>query len=115
MSKKDNLRFKKRIKSQILEELSHAEERKSPSPTEQKKVIDTPAIALKPADRPKENVLPPNQVDNNLKLIKVDLKKSAYIIGSMLVLIVAIYFTDQKTDFLLKAGSSIFKFLHISA
>jgi hypothetical protein len=28
MSKKDNLKFKKRIKSQILQEISHAEENK---------------------------------------------------------------------------------------
>lgn len=114
MSKKDNLKFKKRIKSQILETISHAEENKLPTPAKPNKVFDTSRSATKPAENSKENN-PPSGQDNNLKLVKVDLKKSAFIISSIIILIFAIYIVDHKTGFLLKAGSSLFKFLHISA
>jgi hypothetical protein len=110
MSKKDNLKFKKRIKSQILQEISHAQENTSP---QNEKVAAAPRVVS-------ENIVSPtsptvNPSDDSTKLVKADLKKSGVIIGSIIILIVAIYFIDHQTGFLLKAGSSLFTFLHISA
>jgi hypothetical protein len=60
-----------------------------------------------------DNVTSP--LGDHSKLVKADLRKSGFIIGSIIIMIVAIYLIDQKTSFLIKAGSSLFAFLHISA
>ena len=48
-------------------------------------------------------------------MVRHDLKKSAIIIGSIIIIIVALYFVDLKTGIVLKAGQDLFEILHIGA
>jgi hypothetical protein len=109
MSKKDNLKFKKRIKAQILQEISQSQ----PDLPDRKPDIAKPTV-LKSVIKPAEPVMP-SLGDVSIKLVRSDLKKSAIIIGSIVILIIAIYFIDNKTGFLLKAGNQLFKTLHINS
>jgi len=114
VSKKDNLKFKKRIKSQILQEISRSQ-------VNAPKNIPTfvkPAVFSAPSlipDKKFEVNIPLDKIANNFELVRSDLKKSAIIIGSIIVLIIAIYFIDSKTGFLLKASDQLFRTLHLSA
>lgn len=99
MAKKDKSKFKKRLKAQIIKEMTQAQSSKvevSQPPT-----TPTPTIEKSPDSL------------EALKYIKKDLKKSAIIIGSMIAIIVILTVVDSKTNILLRFGDQIFKVLHI--
>ncbi len=118
MSKKDNLKFKKRIKAQIMQEVNRLEREPSFTPKAEKPIV-SPVVSAKPQENHSPTVVPTSAPSvlptNSSNLVRADLKKSAIIIGSIIVLIIAIYFVDNKTGFLLKTSSHLFKFLHINA
>jgi len=114
MSKREKLKFKKRIKEQILQEMSRTEV--APQETTQKPAI----VQAKPIVRVSSPVTgvqteQPLKVPDALDSVKYDLKKSAIIIGSIIAVIVIVFFIDNKTSFLLKISDSLFKVLHIGA
>jgi len=114
MAKKDNLKFKKRIKSQILQEISQGQiDTPKNAPISAK-----PIISSTPSPTPAKNVEPnvsQIKTGDNIELVRSDLKKSAIIIGSIIIIIVAIYFIDNKTGFLLKASDQLFNTLNLNA
>ena len=115
VSKKDKSKFHRRLKAEILKEITATSQEKpllSPSPSPIAKPISPP----KP--EPDKNPVPGTGLTldaslDTLHLVRADLRKSAIIIGSIIILIVALYFINQKTGILLKAGNEIFKILHI--
>ena len=112
MSKKNKAKFHKRIKAQLLREMSQ--------------VAQTPKLSVPAFPQPTEitqpaQVLPATPVetagvgapDKSLNYIKKDLKKSAFIIGSIIILIITLSIVDTKTNFLLGIGDQVFRVLHI--
>jgi len=119
MSKKEKSKFRRRLKAQIIQEFGK-------STPVQPKTIESPKAPLAELQTEKQEkeespkILPtpeplPEIQNDALTWVRRDLKKSAFIIGSIIILIVVLFFIDQKTDILLKAGNGIFKVLHIGA
>lgn len=116
MSKKDKSKFHRRIKAQILHEITKVKTEPVAS-----------SIASQPISQPKIETAKPEtapipgmglEVDasaDTLQLVRYDLKKSAIIIGSIILFIIVLYFIDQKTGILIQAGDKIFKVLHIGS
>ncbi|KKQ74160.1 MAG: hypothetical protein US94_C0012G0010 [Berkelbacteria bacterium GW2011_GWB1_38_5] len=111
MSKKGKSKFHRQIRARILQEMVKTQAQ-SVSTTE-----------ISPAAKP---ILPPQKTEftpapgaglqvgfGTLQLVRADLKKSAIIIGSIILVIIALAIIDTKTGILLKAGNSIFKTLNI--
>ena len=113
MSKKEKLKFKKRIKEQILQEMSRAENVPPKSTPQQEPIKEELIEQSVPTHQ--SPITPPTKNTDNLDFIRYDLKKSAIIIGVILATIVIIFFIDNKTGFLLKASDSLFRVLHIGA
>ena len=114
MSKKDKSKFRRRLKAQILQEMAKVQVQ--PASTAEISPIAKPIMPpkIEPVKKPTSEVgLQVGASALALQLIRHDLKKSALIIGSIIILIVVLYFVDQKTGVLLKAGNEIFKILHI--
>ncbi|MCL5406880.1 MAG: hypothetical protein M1429_00030 [Patescibacteria group bacterium] len=110
MSKKNKSKFHKRIQAQILEELNQQSQKpvtsKQPvapiaSPTQN--LSTTPAVATATLE------------SESLIYTKKDLKKSAIIIGSIIILIISLSIVDARTNILLKAGNQIFRVLNINS
>lgn len=120
MSKKDKSKFHRRLRAEILKEMTTSQPEK-PQFTPMPSPIAKPLIP--PKSEPDKNPVPGTGLQvsassaspDTLQLVRNDLKKSAIIIGSIIILIVALYFIDLKTGILLKAGNEIFKVLHIGA
>jgi len=111
MSKRDKIKFKKRIKEQILQEASRVE------PVVKEKT-STPVVNMPPDQTKSEiqNIVPTQDKPTDiLDFVKYDLKKSAIIIGSIIAVIIIVFFVDNKTGFLLKISDSLFRVLHIGA
>ena len=111
MSKRDKIKFKKRIKEQILQEMSKVEIAAKEKPS-------TPAVNISSIQAKSEvqSVVPTqDKTTDILDFIKYDLKKSAIIIGSIIAAIIIVFFVDNKTGFLLKVSDSLFRVLHIGA
>ncbi|MFA6492724.1 MAG: hypothetical protein WCV58_01125 [Patescibacteria group bacterium] len=113
MSKKDKSKFRKRIKAQISKEISQTQ----PNPVApQIKKSSQPQTAVlsdkMSSTTPEASIATKNEA---LDYTKKDLKKSAIIIGSMIILLVALSIVDNKTGILLRAGNQIFKVLHIGS
>lgn len=119
MSKKEKSKFRRRLKAQIREEFGK-------SAPIQPKAVNQPTVAppvapqlpKQPEELPKTLPVPEPQLviqNDALTWVRRDLKKSALIIGSIIILIVVLFFVDQKTGILLRAGNGIFKVLHIGA
>ncbi len=111
MSKKDKKKFRKRIRAQILSEMSQQNQDSKDIPYTQpiKAVSDS-----KP--QKKEEAIPKpdeNSQSEQLGYIKKDLKKSAIIIASMIILMVVLTIVDTKFDLLSKTGDQIFNFFGI--
>lgn len=122
MSKKDKLKFRKRIKAQILQEMAQAQKdmpRSTPAPSIIAKLISSPKIEAnlkmpEPDTKITPGVsLPVSSLGDTIGLVRQDLKKSAIIIGSIIIVIVVLYLIDQKTGIVLKAGNELFQLLHI--
>lgn len=118
MSKKEKSKFRRRLKAQIIQEFGKSNPLQ-PKPTELPKTpqAETPIekqIEVLPKTLPVTESLPEIQNDA-LTWVRKDLKKSAFIIGSIIILIVVLFFVNQKTGILLKAGNGIFQILHIGA
>lgn len=117
MSKKNKQKFKKRIKAQILTEMAQSQNQsqstQKPSQISQsapkfsEKASTMPAIVKTLEDINTEN----NETIDNTKY---DLKKSAVIIGSIIILIIGLYVADSKTDIILKSSNKIFSALNIN-
>lgn len=118
MSKKDKSKFRKRLKAQILQEMAKVQKEKPvlaatiPSPAAEPITPPPPKSVTAPA--PGAGLQVGASVDT-LQLVRTDLKKSAIIIGLIIILIVVFYFVDLKTGLLMKAGNEIFKILRIGA
>lgn len=113
MPKKDKSKFRRRLRAEILKQMaeSPAERPTTPmAPSSDVRPIMPPKV--EPLKKPASEIVLPASLET-LPLVRDDLKKSAIIIGSIIVLIVVLYFVDFKTGILLKAGSEIFKVLHI--
>jgi len=114
MSKKDKSKFRRRLKARILQDMAKVQAQK-PAPTAPAPKASTQPIVppkTEPAPAPGAGLEVGTSIDT-LQLVRHDLKKSAIIIGSIIIIIVGLYFVDQKTGILLKAGNEIFKVLHI--
>lgn len=123
MSKKDKSKFRKRIKAQILREMAQAQtaggKPTAPAPAKPQVAPQESTPAVQPQTKP-ELTAPASTTtaiaettDDPLQKIKRDLKKSAIIIGSILVIVVVLAIVDAKTNILSKASTQIFKALHI--
>ncbi len=121
MSKKDKSKFRRRLKTQILQDMARVQTQtpvsSAPIPPAITQPIVPPKIGTaKPVTAPAPGAgLQVGASVDTLQLVRHDLKKSAIIIGSIIILIVALYFVDQKTGILLRAGNEIFKVLHIGS
>jgi len=131
MSKKDKSKFRRRLKAQILQDMASAQAQKPASTPSAQSAITQPIVSPKiPARgwsalggetaKPDTSPVPGTGLQvgasvDTLQFVRADLKKSAIIIGSIIVLIVVLYFVDQRTGILLKASNEIFKVLHIGA
>ena len=107
MSKKDKSKFRKRIKAELLKEMA----------VSQSEVTDTPSAApinQAPQITASPKIIPEEKAPDALAYIKYDLKKSAIIIGSIIVIIIGLSVWDSKTNVLAKAGSQVFKVLNIN-
>jgi len=113
MSKKEKLKFKKRIKEQILQEMSRAENAPPKSIPQQESIKEELIEQSVPTHQ--SPITPPTKNIDNLDFVRYDLKKSAIIIGSIIATIVIVFFIDNKTGFLLKMSDSLFKVLHINS
>ena len=104
MSKKDKSKFRRRLRAEILKQMSATSRAEGPSTPEETMArpeaktetpaVETPASASISAD--------------TLQLVRLDLKKSAIIIGSIIILIIALYLIDLRTDILLDISEKIF-------
>lgn len=118
MSKKDKSKFQRRLRAEILKEMSQSQaEKPAPTTTTQPSIAK---VTASPKIEPVKNSTPgvDSQVGasvNTLQLVRSDLKKSAIIIGSIIIVIIIVFLLDNKTGFLLKASDSLFKVLHIGA
>jgi|GEM_PF-987961 len=123
MSKKDKSKFRKRLRAEILKQMSQSQSTQTAPPVTAAVAPTSPPSATQTEVKPMKTspALAPGaglQVEassDTLQLVRHDLKKSAIIIGSIIISIVVLYFVDQKTGILLKAGNEIFKVLHIGA
>lgn len=112
MSKKNKSKFHKRIKTQILQELNQNQQVQKPVTAKQPIV----PIAGETQVLPKESTH--NMIDiadESLINTKKDLKKSAIIIGSIIIFIIALSIIDGRTNILLKTGNQIFRVLNIQS
>ncbi len=122
MSKKDKSKFRRRLKAQILQEMAKVQPAGKPatasivaqpiSPPKTESALGDATAKPEPAPAPGAG-LPVGASLDTLQLVRHDLKKSAIIIGSIIILIVLLYYADLKTGILLKVGNEIFKVLHI--
>lgn len=113
MSKKNKAKFRKRIKAQLLNEMAKSQpktfvSKPSESPGQSRTIKDKTVSKIGPSS-PSEGYS--NQ--NSLSLVRQDLKKSALIIGGLIILIVALTIADSRTNFLLKIGNRAFNVLHL--
>ena len=124
MSKKDKSKFRKRIKAQILQEMTQfqQDEKRPSDPVFQKNIEQKGITAPTPANfvptAQKQKIVITSGITttaDTLQLVRHDLKKSAIIIGSLLIIIIALFLIDQKIGILLKIGDQIFSWLNISA
>lgn len=120
MSKKNKQKFRKRLKAQILQEMSQEQSRALPS---NKSKQFTPNFATDNSlEKTQKTVLSEDSQnreivaeDEALNYTKKDLKKSAIILGSMILIIVALSIIDSKTNIVSKVGTEIFKVLNINS
>jgi hypothetical protein len=115
MSKKDKSKFRRRLKAEILKEMQKSPVERptqpvTPPPTAKPIVSET----IEPMKNPSPGIgLTVTSSSDMVQLVRADLKKSAIIIGSIIILIIVLYFVDLKTGILLKASNQIFKVLGI--
>ena len=116
MSKKSKNKFRRRIKAQILEEMAHAQAPVSAEPVAQPQSPYLSARNL-PSQETSQLMAPrkPEESLDSLTYTKKDLKKSAIIIGSIIILIITLSVIDTKINFLIKAGDEVFRILNISS
>ncbi|MBM2820367.1 MAG: hypothetical protein HW405_127 [Candidatus Berkelbacteria bacterium] len=117
MGKKDKSKFKKRLHAEILKEIQKTD---SNQPSQTPEIINEPVTPKMQDNLPSSAQLKtasedPPVLQDSLGLVRSDLKKSAIIIGSIIILIVALFFIDNKTGLLLKFGTGLFRILHIGA
>ena|SRR3989304_4935118 len=119
MSKKDKSKFKKRLREQILKNVQQ-----NPSVTQPTVLTSIESNQVPPQPLIQNNritniqslpITATSSTDPTLTLVKKDLKKSAVIIGSIIIVILAIYFINQKYNILIPFGNQIFKVLNIQA
>jgi len=123
MSKKDKSKFRKRLRAEILKQMSQSQSTQTAPPVTAAVAPTSPPSATRAEVKPMKTspALAPGaglQVEassDTLQLVRHDLKKSAIIIGLIIISIVVLYFVDQKTGILLRLGGQIFKVLHIGA
>ncbi len=114
MSKKDKSKFRRRLRAEILKQMSQSQIPRSAPATSNPSISSIkPEIQEAPGTVKTQptNIAP--AITDALVLVRTDLKKSAIIISSIIILIVVLYFIDLKTGVLLKATNEIFKTLHI--
>jgi len=115
MSKKDKAKFRKRIKAEILKEMAEAQQVvKTPN----QKAVPLPAVApLAPPKTPTPSTTLPAETaatsSEPLTLVRHDLKKSAIILGSLILLIIVLAILDSKFNLLLKIGDKFFQLFHL--
>lgn len=117
MSKKNKSKFKKRIKAQILNEMASANQKETLKFEPQAKISPSVKPALDPEQTsPVSNINPSsdNISTEPLDYTKKDLKKSAFIIGPIILIIVGLFIADAKTNILAKTGNIIFNFFNIN-
>lgn len=115
MSKKNKAKFHKRIKAQLMQEMTQAST--LPTKKDSTKIPQVAPVTQPTTPSPTAIVTkntPPAE-DESLTYIKKDLKKSAIIIGSIIILIIALSVLDNRTNILLKIGDRVFKVLNISS
>lgn len=114
MSKKDKSKFKKQLKAQMLQDMQKFEK--------ETKTTNSPHIvppAPKPEIRKKISMPAASSaavaIDSEIDIsqTKYDLKKIGIIVGSIVVIIGAIYYLNFKYDILLTFGNWLFEVLHI--
>ena len=105
MSKKNKAKFKKQIKAQIQQEMNASLKNTALNITNKEKTLQNESATRK-------EIL--SEKNNNLSQIKYDLKKTGVIVGLFALIILGVYFTNQKINILTPAGDWLFKFFHIN-
>ncbi len=117
MSKKEKNKFKKRLRAEILKEISKGGISRQP---EVVTVEAKPEIT--PLESPQRVQAPQREIESEKEdsiqfsqdsTVKHDLKKSAIIIGTIFIVIIGLYIVDLKTNVLLNSGNYIFTKLNI--
>jgi len=109
MSKKNKSKFHKRIKAQILQGIS--QEQKTQKPVISKQT--TAPVVNTTKNLPTAPIATTTTLEDEVLInTKKDLKKSAIIIGSIIILIIGLSIVNNKTNILLKAGNQLFRVLN---
>lgn len=116
MSKKDKSKFKKLLKAQISQGLSQTRIQEK---TAKMPVSASPPQNISPTPNVKSNISLQSSGEaaisdiSNLSQIKYDLKKTAVVIGALVIIMAVLYVLDLKYNILLSFGDVIFRVLHI--
>jgi len=105
MSKKDKSKFRRRLRAEILKQMSATPRAEKPTTVAEETTAKPEIKPELPAIAPPASQSIPS---DTLQLVRLDLKKSAIIIGSIIILIIALYLIDLRTDILLRISDKIF-------
>lgn len=119
MSKKNKAKFKKHLKSQILQDINrevNLPQAIQPASVEKSEPMPTPKINKVEMNDAKNGVAAATVSDSmivNLPQVKYDLKKTAIIILILAGIIAALAILDQKYNILISLGDWLFKIFNI--
>jgi len=132
MSKKHKKKFQKQKRAQLLSQLAQAEgissEPASAKATagkqesvsnQQQPTQPQPVAPSQPVIHPQQITPSPHATVTDLTsqsyipFVISDIKKSAILVGALVVILIALFFLDQKFDFLLPLAGKISTLLHI--
>jgi len=113
MSKKDKSKFRKQLKAQIFQDMAKFESENKTSTTTKIQSKAQTASQLKVAPQSNATVTPTTSSEIDLPQIKYDLKKTAIVVGGMVIIIATLAILDNKHNILNNFGNTLFKALHI--
>ncbi|MCX6811879.1 MAG: hypothetical protein NT039_04270 [Candidatus Berkelbacteria bacterium] len=117
MSKKKKKLDKKLIKERLRELEAEAKVVKGSPPRQKEMKVKTYQTASPEIENDQEKVTikeaPKKKFNESDELILRDVKKVAILCTVIIVIFVALYFVNLKTNYLLKASDKIFNILHV--
>lgn len=112
MSKKDKSKFRKQIKAQMLQDMAKVESQSQMKATS-KIQVSQPFLNQPKIVSQQNTTAAISDSEINLPQIKYDLKKTGVVVGSIAVIIAALYFLDLKYNILANFGDRLFNVFHI--